>query len=53
MAAIPMLLVIAATPTSLLGKLWSPDKLFVWLILTVFFIAFNRYLILERKTSRP
>ena len=49
MAAIPMLLVIAATPTSLLGKLWSPDKLFVWLILTVFFIAFNRYLILEKK----
>lgn len=44
-----MLLVIAATPTSLLGKLWSPDKLFVWLILTIFFIAFNRYLILEKK----
>lgn len=49
MAAIPMLFVIAATPTSLLGKLWSPDKLFVWLILTVFFIAFNRYLIWEKK----
>ena len=49
MAAIPMLLIAAAMPTSLLGKLWSPDKLFVWLILTVFFIAFNRYLILEKK----
>lgn len=48
-AIIPMLLVTAAMPTSLLGKLWSPDKLFVWLILTVFFIAFDRYLIREKK----
>lgn len=48
-AIIPMLLVTAAMPTSLLGKLWSPDKLFVWLILTVFFIAFDRYLIQEKK----
>lgn len=48
-AAIPMTLVTAATPTSLLGKLWSPDKLFVWLILTIFFIAFDRYVILEKK----
>ena len=29
-AAIPMILVTAATPTSLLGELWSIDKLFVW-----------------------
>lgn len=48
-AIIPMLLVTAAMPTSLLGKLWSPDKLFVWLILTIFFIAFDRYLIREKK----
>lgn len=48
-AIIPMLLVTAAMPTSLLGKLWSPDKLFVWLILAVFFIAFDRYLIQEKK----
>lgn len=48
-AIIPMLLVTAAMPTSLLGKLWSPDKLFVWLILAVFFIAFDRYLIREKK----
>ena len=49
MAAIPMLLIGTAAPTSLLGDLWTPDKLFVWLILSVFFIAFNRYLILEKK----
>lgn len=49
MAAIPMLLIGTAMPTSLLGDLWTPDKLFVWLILSVFFIAFNRYLILEKK----
>lgn len=48
-AAIPMILVTAAMPTSLLGKLWSPDKLFVWLILTIFFIAFDRYVILQKK----
>ena len=48
-AAIPMILVTAATPTSLLGELWSIDKLFVWLILTIFFIAFDRYIILEKK----
>lgn len=48
-AIIPMLLVTAAMPTSLLGKLWSPDKLFVWLILVIFFIAFDRYLIREKK----
>ena len=48
-AAIPMILVTAATPTSLLGELWSIDKLFVWLILTIFFIAFDRYVILEKK----
>ena len=48
-AIIPMLLVTAAMPTSLMGKLWSPDKLFVWLILTIFFIAFDRYLIREKK----
>ena len=44
-----MILVTAATPTSLLGELWSIDKLFVWLILTIFFIAFDRYVILEKK----
>lgn len=49
MASIPMILVITAMPTSLLGELWSPDKLFTWLILTVFFIAFDRYVILEKK----
>ena len=48
-AAIPIILVTAATPTSLLGELWSIDKLFVWLILTIFFIAFDRYIILEKK----
>ena len=48
-AAIPMILVTAATPTSLLGELWSIDKLFVWLILTIFFISFDRYIILEKK----
>ena len=48
-SAIPMILVTAATPTSLVGELWSIDKLFVWLILTIFFIAFDRYIILEKK----
>jgi len=48
-AAIPIILVTATTPTSLLGELWSIDKLFVWLILTIFFIAFDRYIILEKK----
>ncbi len=49
MAAIPMILVMTAMPTSLMGKLWSLDKLFVWLILVIFFIAFDRYLIREKK----
>ena len=49
MAAIPMILVMTAMPTSLMGELWSLDKLFVWLILVIFFIAFDRYLILEKK----
>lgn len=49
MAAIPMILVMTAMPTSLLGELWSPDKLFTWLVLTIFFIAFDRYIILEKK----
>lgn len=49
MAAIPMILVMTAMPTSLMGKLWSLDKLFVWLILVIFLIAFDRYLILEKK----
>lgn len=38
-----------ATPTSLLGEMWSPDKFFVWFILIIFFIAFDRYVILEKK----
>lgn len=48
-AVIPLLIAMTATPTSLLGEMWSPDKFFVWFILIIFFIAFDRYVILEKK----
>ena len=48
-AAIPLLIAMTAVPTSLLGEMWSPDKFFVWFTLIIFFIAFDRYIILEKK----
>lgn len=48
-AVIPLLIAMTAVPTSLLGEMWSPDKFFVWFTLIIFFIAFDRYIILEKK----
>ena len=47
MATLPMLLICNLLPTSLIGNLWTPDKIFAWLILFPVFYVFYKYISLE------
>lgn len=47
MAALPFILICNLIPTSLMGNLWTPDKIFSWLILIPVFYVFYKYISLE------
>lgn len=47
MAILPLLLIINLVPTSLMGNLWSLDKISAWLILIPVFYVFYKYISLE------
>lgn len=47
MAALPLLLILNLVPTSLMGNLWTPDKISAWLFLFPVFYVFYKYISLE------